>query len=409
METTRMAYLVSQYPAISHTFILREVLQLRAQGFEIAVASINKPDRLPEKLTQDETNEAARTYYVKAAGLGGALWAHFKTLLTHPLGYVRGWWFALRLGGTDLKACLYNFFYFVEAVMVGVWMQQRALRHLHVHFATPASTVGMIAARIFPISYSITVHGPDEFYDVTLYRLREKIQAASFICCIGTYSRSQLMKLSPPSQWDKFEVSPLGVNPDLFAPQAFREVPQLFEIICVGRLVAAKGQYTLVSVCETLLRQGHQVRLRLVGDGPDRAGLEAMVQARGLENTIVFEGAVNQDRIRELYANADLFALGSFAEGIPVVLMEAMAMEIPCVTTHITGHHELIRDGVDGVLVSPSDVAGFAAAIVRLMQDTALRRRIATAGRVRVMEKYNLEANTRRLAEIFRRRLGKGT
>jgi glycosyltransferase involved in cell wall biosynthesis len=404
--TIRLAYLVSQYPAISHTFILREVLRLRELGFEIAVASINPPDRPPEKLTAAEQAEAARSYCVKAHGLGGALSATWATLATQPAGFLRGLKFALRLGGTDVKKLAYSLFYFAEALMLGRWMARQGLHHLHVHFATPAATVALIARQIFPITFSMTVHGPDEFYDAPGYYLSQKIAGASFICCIGYYARSQLMKLSPPEHWDRFEIAPLGVDPALFAPRPFRAAPHPFEVICVGRLTPAKGQAILLDAIAQLRSAGRDVRLRFVGDGPDRPMLERITAARALGDAVVFEGSVNQDRIRELYAAADVFALASFAEGIPVVLMEAMAMTIPCVTTFITGIPELIRDGQDGLLVAPSDAEGLAAAIARLMDEGEVRQRLGEAGRARVEDKYNLHRNIDRLAAILRRRLG---
>jgi glycosyltransferase involved in cell wall biosynthesis len=401
-----LAYLVSQYPAASHTFILREVRRLRELGIRIDVASINSPDRPAESLAEEEREEAETTYFVKADGLRGAVRAHWTTLRTRPGDYAKGLLFALRLGGTDIKRWVYSLFYFVEAVMIGHWLTERGLRHLHVHFATPAATVGLIAARIFPIGFSMSVHGPDEFYDAPGYRLTEKIEGAAFICCIGYYCRSQLMKLSPPAHWSKLEIAPLGVDPSAFSPRPFREHPSPFQILCVGRLVPAKGQHILVDAVAALVRKGHDVCLRLVGGGPDRASLEEQVRRLGLGERVVFEGVVNQDRIRAIYAEADCFALASFAEGIPVVLMEAMAMEIPCVTTFITGHPELIRDGVDGVLVAPSDEAALGEAIAVLIADPQRRRRLGEAGRRRVIEKYDLETNTRRLADILCSRLG---
>lgn len=401
-----LGYLVSQYPAASHTFILREVLRLRELGMRIDVASINRPDRSAESLAEEEREEAATTYYVKADGVRGALRAHWETLRMRPAAYAKGLLFALRLGGTDIKRWLYSLFYFIEAVMIGHWLTERGLGHLHVHFATPAATVGLIAGRIFPIGFSMSVHGPDEFYDAPGYRLAEKIQGAAFICCIGYYCRSQLMKLSPPAHWSKLEIAPLGVDPSAFSPRPFREHPSPFQILCVGRLVPAKGQHILVDAVAALVRTGHDVRLRLVGGGPDRESLESQVRRLGLGDRVLFDGVVNQDRIRAIYAEADCFALASFAEGIPVVLMEAMAMEIPCVTTFITGHPELIRDGVDGVLIAPSDESALAAAIAGLIADPERRRRLGEAGRRRVIEKYDLETNTRRLADILRRRLG---
>lgn len=404
-EGCRLAYLVSRYPALSHTFILREVRWLRAHGFEIHTASVNVPDRPMPGLTAEEREEAGATYCLKQAGIRGALRAHLLALLTRPWGYLRGFGFAVALGWPDLKRLIYCFFYFAEAVMLGRWMAEKGLRHLHVHFATPASTVGLISARIFPFTLSLTVHGPDEFYDAPGYNLAEKIRGSAFVVCISHYARSQLMKLSPVEQWGKFEVAPLGVDPAAFAPRPFRPEPVPFELLCVGRLVPAKGQHLLLGAVAALAGQGRQVRLCLVGDGPDRPGLEAAAAARGIAGQVVFAGAVDQDRIRRFYAEADVFVLASFAEGVPVVLMEAMAMEIPCVTTRITGIPELIRDGIDGLLVPPSDTDALAAEIARLMDDSALRRQLGENGRRRIAEKYNLEPNTRRLGEIFVRRL----
>lgn len=401
----RMAYLVSQYPAFSHTFILHEVRHLKDLGFAIAVASINDPDREPARFTAEEAAEAKLVYYIKRDGALGALKALLSALVRRPGRTLAGLWYTLRLGGADLGKIGYGLFYFVEALMVGRWMRQQAIGHLHVHFATPASTVGLICKQVFPIGFSFMVHGPDEFYDAPGYRLREKIAGADFVLAIGTYCRSQLMKLSPPSCWDKFEVCPLGVDPERFRPAAFRETPDPLEVICVGRLVPAKGQHILVRAMARLRQDGARVRLRLVGDGPDRASLERQVSDLGLADVVLFEGAVNQDRVRALYGGADVFALASFAEGIPIVLMEAMAMEIPCVTTFITGIPELIRDGLDGLLAAPSDDVELAAAIERLAHDPALRRRLGQAGRQRVLDKYHLGRNTGHLAAVFRRRL----
>lgn len=401
-----LGYLVSRYPAISHTFILREVLELRRVGFQIDVASINGLDRLPEDLTAEEREEARHVFFVKAAGIRAALRAHCSVAVRRPSSYFYGMWFAIRLGGTDVGKIIMNLLYFVEAVLVGCWMEQKNLCHLHVHFATPAATVGLILTKVFPFTFSITVHGPDEFYEVRGYLLEEKIAAAAFICSIGLYARSQLMKLCGAEHWPKIETTPLGVDPDRFLPQPIRSIGSIFEVICVGRLVAAKGQHVLLAAIHKLRDRGRSIRLRLVGDGPERASLEQAARRLGIQDSVIFEGSVNQDQIRALFARADVFALASFAEGIPVVLMEAMAMEIPCVTTWITGVPELIRDSVDGLLVAPSDDLAMADAIARLMDDSELRRRLGAAGRRRVIDKYNLRPNVGRLAEVFDEYLG---
>ncbi len=401
----RIAYLVSRYPAISHTFILREVLALRQRGFEIYTASINSPDRRSEALTEDERREAATTFYIKSAGLGRILKAHIYVLATSPLRFIATLMYALRLGGADLHAMLFGAFYFVEAVVLGDWMRCNRLAHVHVHFATPAATVALIASRLRPIEFSLTVHGPDEFYEVERFHLAEKIRHARFVCAIGQYCRSQLMKVSKPEHWHKFEISPLGVDPKLFHPISHERVANEFSILCIGRLVAAKGQAILLEAVATLIRTGSNVKLTLVGDGPDRAGLERQAFDLGISASVQFTGSVNQDSIRPLYQRADVFVLPSFAEGIPVVLMEAMAMSIPCISTTIAGIPELITSGREGILVPPSDPALLAGAISILKDGPALAARIAGRGRQKVCRDYSLAINIDRLAAIFRRRL----
>lgn len=213
------------------------------------------------------------------------------------------------------------------------------------------------------------------------------------------------MMLSHPSHWEKLEVSRLGIDPAIFTPRPFREKPDPIEILCIGRLVPEKGQSILIKAVAHLIDKGHKLRLRLVGDGSERERLEEQVKQLGVTEQVILEGSVNQDRIRTFYNQADIFVLASFAEGLPVVLMEAMSMEIPCVTTNITGIPELITSEKEGILVAASDVNGLANAIALLMDKPNLRHKIGKEGRQRVLEHYELQKNTERLANIFRRRL----
>lgn len=400
---TRIAYLVSQYPALRHTFMLREVRALRARGVEVEVASIGGPDRPLDAMTPEEREEAEATFYVKPLGVVGALRWHARALAARPAGYVRALVAALRLAGASPRRLLSYLFYFAEAVVVAEWMRQRRLGHFHTHYS---STVGLIAVRGYPLTMSATLHGEAEFNDPAGFHLAEKIEASRFVVGISKYGRSQMMRSAGHESWSKLVVARLGIDPEVFEPRVRPDTPSPFEIISVGGLVPVKAHHVLVDAVARLVAEGRRVRLRLVGDGPERDGLERAVAARGLEGAVVFEGWQNPDRVRELYAGADAFALSSFAEGVPVVLMEAMAMEIPCVATRITGIPELIRDGHEGLLVTPSDAEELAAALAALIDDPALRLRLGRAGRRRVLDDYNLAANVERLAEIFRTRLG---
>jgi colanic acid/amylovoran biosynthesis glycosyltransferase len=400
-----IAYLNAQYPMLSMIFVIREVLQLKRLGFRIDVASINGSDRPPEGLTADERNESGHTYYVKAAGVGGALAAHARTLAGSPAGWWAGARLALRLGGADLRRLAMHAAYFTEGVMVGQWMRRTRQGHVHAHLGSLPATVGLYVKRVFDVGFSVTVHGPDEFYDAPGQALAEKVAAADFIVCISDFARSQLMKLSAHEHWPKLVVSRLGIDPSVFSPRPDPQGTGPFEILCVGRLTPAKGQHILLDAAAALVAQGRSIRLRIVGAGIDGDSLRRHAEALKLGDAIVFEGAVNQDRIRDLYARAHTFCLPSFAEGIPVVLMEAMAMEIPCVTTHITGIPELITSGVEGLLVPPSNVDALVQALGRLMDDPALRVRMGRAARQRVVADYDLAVNVERLARIFEERL----
>ena len=400
-----LAYLVSRYPTLSMIFVLREVVLLRALGFRIETASINPPDRGPERLTPDEREEAARTYCIKKHGIPGAIGAHVKTLLQRPAGYLSGLLLVFRLSKLNVARLFLNYMYFSEALMVGQWMRRNAQTHLHVHLASQAATVGLFTHRVFACGYSITVHGPDEFYDAEGFYLARKIAAADFIVCISSYARSQLMHLSSHSHWNKFVVCRLGIDPFLFSALPHDSADGVFEILCVGRLTPAKGQHLLIDAVKRLRDQGRAVRLRLAGNGPDYESLRSHAEECGLLEFVVFEGAVNQDRIRSVYAKADVFCLPSFAEGLPVVLMEAMSMGIPCVTTQITGVPELIRNGVDGLLVPPSDLDALVDALASLMDDPGLGVYLAMNGRTRILEQYDLRTNVEKLGAVFCERI----
>jgi len=405
MTQHRIAYLVSQYPAYSHTFILREIVQLRQFGVEILVASINLPDRPFDKLTDIERQEAEQTFYIKQQGMVKAVFALVKTLVLNPVGLLRGVKHAIKLGGWNIKQVLYHFFYLIEALLLGHWMHTQNVQHLHVHFATPAASVGLLVKTVFGYSFSFTVHGPDEFYNVTGYNLLEKIIAADFVFCISHYARSQVMKLSPVQMWSKFDVCRLGVDTQRFIPAVKSQANETCQLLCVGRLTPAKGQAILLESVAQLKQQGITVHLTLVGMGSDEQSLKNYAKSLDIVSQVTFTGAIDQDNILAYYNAADMFVLPSFAEGLPVVLMEAMAMEIPCITTTITGVPELIQQGQNGILVPASDSDSLTQAIKQLAENQALRQQLGQAGRLKVLSDYELYKNTQYLYEKLTQRL----
>ncbi|MCU1263656.1 MAG: glycosyl transferase, group 1 family protein, partial [Bryobacterales bacterium] len=385
--------------AVIHTFVLREIRGLRSLGMDVRVASVLPPDRPSESLSPEEREEANSTYYIKSKGIRALVLANVRAILSMPKSFFAGLSLAIRSSRWNVLALVRHLYYFSEGLVTGFWMRDLAIENLHTHFA---STVALFTQAVFPIRFSATFHGPDEFNDPIGFLLQEKIRAAQMAIAISSYGRSQLMRFSQRRDWHKLAVVRLGVNTSEFSPVSRNDRDsQVFEVICVGRLAPAKAQHVLLEACAGLVARGRPLLLRLVGDGPDRKGLEECAQSLGIAANVVFHGALSHDRVLELYRSADVFALASFAEGIPVVLMEAMALAIPCVATAITGIPELIQNEVQGLLVPPSDAAALGRSIERLMDDRALGRRLAEAGREKILCEYDLARNIEALAQVF--------
>lgn len=400
----KVAYLASEYPGISHTFIFREVQALRREGFTVRTASIRRPEHL-DRMTSEEQEDAGKTFYIKNAPISRIFTAHWRLLKQAPFSYLKMLWKAVVFGLRGPGSLLKGVGYLAEAGVLLDWMHQEAhVDHIHVHFGNPAATVAMIAGIFGTVGYSMSVHGPDIFYNVDANLLAEKVSRAQIVRCISFFCCSQLMRLVPYARWSRFHIVRCGVDTERYTPRA-DPANEKGEILCVGRLVPAKGQHVLLEACRQLKEWNITFHLTLVGDGEDRQSLDQLTQQLGLGREVTFTGAIGQDQVLGYYGGADVFVLPSFAEGVPVVLMEAMAREIPCISTRITGIPELIDDGVDGLLVAPADVEALAQVLRKLLGDPELKRRIGRNGRIKVLGKYNLDDNCRKMAELFSRHL----
>jgi glycosyltransferase involved in cell wall biosynthesis len=393
-----VAYLLSRYPAISHTFFLHEVLGLKALGMEIETASINAPDRSLAELPLQEAAESGKTFYVKGAGAAGRL---LRACAAHPLVLLRGFAKVLRAPRLTLRERAFWLLYLAEAMLLGAWMRERGLRHLHVHFGGAVATVGMLTAEAWQMPWSLTIHGPEELLNVDTYHLREKIVAAKFVFCISDFCRSQLCRLVVPASWGKFQVMRLGVDPAALQPLSKKRDVGRPTLVCTGRLVPEKGHRVLLEALVLLRESGLCVNTTLIGAGPERQSLEAFAGDHVLD--VTFTGALSHAAALALVREADVFALASFAEGVPVALIEAMALGVPCVSTTIAGIPELIESGVDGLLVPPANAEALAAALASLLGDAPYRQSVGARGRQRVMRDYNLPMNHQRLAAAFAR------
>lgn len=398
-DMIRIAYLVSQYPAINHTYLLNEIRQLRRIGIEVHSLSVRGPDRRAKDLSEVEHAEMLSTHYILPDGVLSIITDQILAFVSRPIAYLDGVFFSLRMAGLNLRRCIRHLAYFAEAIAAGRWLRQRSINHVHSHFS---STVVLLLARMYDITISITIHGPDEFSDPVGFLMREKCHEAKAVIAISSFGRSQLLRYSDPSDWPKIRVSRLGVTVRDFHPSVPRLNPLPFELICVGRLEPVKGHHILLDAIAKLLAEKRSVRLRIVGSGTLRESLHQQVTRLGLESAVVFEGVLKHDRVLELYHQADLAVLASFAEGVPVALMESMAMGLPAVTTWVNGIPELVRNGVEGLLVTPADSDEIAAAVGNIMDDPELRLRMGVAARRRILDAYDLEKNVQRLGDVFR-------
>jgi colanic acid/amylovoran biosynthesis glycosyltransferase len=401
-EQTRLLYLIGQFPAINHSYLLAEVKHLRSLGFEIPVASISPPDRPLQSLTPEERENADRTYYVKSLPALKVAFLNASEFFRHPLRYLRGLIFALGLSRGNPPRAAYYLAYFAEAILVGRYMRRCRVSHVHASFS---ATIALIAARTFPVTMSFGVYGFGELHDPTNTHLAERVSGARFVRSISRHGRGQLMLSCDRTEWQKLIYVPLGIDASQFSPRPARPVSVSANILCVGRLAPEKGQALLLEAVAILAAKGRPVRLRLVGDGPDRNWLEHRAAELGIASNVEFAGWVDQDQLIALYRETDLFVLPSLAEGIPMVLMEAMAMQIPCVAPCITGIPELIEHGVDGMLFPVADVEGIAKSISILLDSPELCAQIGRQGRVRVLRDYDMARNTERFAVVLADRL----
>ncbi|NLX05650.1 MAG: glycosyltransferase family 4 protein [Phycisphaerae bacterium] len=399
---TSVAYLTSQYPGISHSFVQREILALRRIGLSVPTCSIRRPPADQPRSTIDAAEEAT-TFYVLPAPPVGLMVNHLVACLTRPVRYVRALWCALTVRPPGRAALFRHLCYFAEAVRLWRELRRRKIQRLHVHFAMSCATVAMIAAELGELQFSLTVHGPSVFYQADRYLLRQKMARAAAVFCISDFCRSQIMALSDPADWAKLKVIHCGIEPETFDPppdaRASRTGP--IRILNVARLAPVKGQSWLIEAVAALAAKGHDVTCTIVGDGPERRRLTELVRHLGVGQRIHFVGYVDQDRIQKFYDEADIFVAPSLAEGLPVVLMEAMAKSLPVVATAIMGIPEIVQHGRTGLLVTPGRIEPLVDAVERLIGDAAMRQRMGAAGREAVRQRFDVRDSAQELAMEF--------
>lgn len=400
----RVAYVMTHYPKLAQTFISNEIEALEQAGVQVACFAMNPPEEI-ERSRDGAEGRIARTTYLKSAP-ARAVATLLRQSLRHPLAMAHVWKIALASSGGDVRRVIRRLAHLAQAALVADGAARLGITRLHAHFGLAPATIAWLASAINraqgrSAEFSFTIHGYHDFADPAEARLDLKARDAAAVLCISDFTRSQLSLITPPELWPKFHVARCGID---LAEFAYRDPPQpgpVPTIMALGRLSPEKGFNVLIEAVALSLDAGVPVRLRIVGDGPYRSELEAAARDRGIAEAVSFAGELPPDAVREELKSADLFCMASFSEGLPVSLIEAMAVGVPCITTWIAGIPELAEDEVTALTVPPARADSLAEAIARLVRDPELRLRLARAARERVEQSHCLTANAARVRDLL--------
>lgn len=401
----RLGYVMTDHPRPSQTFVMQEIQQLRAHGWEVVPFSLNAPDA--GGLDAAAAEEAARTFYVKQAGPGRIALAVLAVSVRHPAGVLRFLRGAFRGIGFDARAALWRVFHCGMAVLVWRECRRRDLAHLHAQFGGPSATLAWLTASLAhelgarTPTWSYVVHGYHEFTDERRNQLDRKTREAAFTVCISDHQRSQLLRIAGPEVAPRVHVVRVGIDFATFARRDPTPRHEPARVLTVARLDAEKGLFVLLDALAALRARGRTVALDLVGDGPLRDELVARADALGLAEQVQVLGARPPAEVAARLREADVFCLPSFAEGIPVSIMEAMAIGVPVITTYVNGIPELARDRQTALVVPAGNVDALTDALATMLDDDALRASMVEAAAARVREAHDLHASTAQLMALF--------
>jgi glycosyltransferase involved in cell wall biosynthesis len=397
-----LAYLFNWYPLPSQTALRREVVALEELGVPLHRFSLRRYEG--ELVDESDRAEWGRTRAVLDAGAIRIMGAVLRTAIMRPRAFVRALGMAIRVGWVDDRGLVRTLIYLAEACVLLKWLGELGVEHLHTHYGTNSATAAMLCRILGGPSYSFTMHGPEEFDAPRATCLREKIRHAALVVAISEFTRSQLYRWADYSDWAKIHVIYVGVSP-MFLEHGPAPIPSAARLVNIGRIAEQKGQAILIQAMARLRELGHDFELVMVGDGPMRGEIEQLIDQFGLRRWIRITGYLsNQGVFQELLA-ARVLVLPSFAEGLPGVFFEALALGRPVISTYIAAHPELIKPGVNGWLVPAGAVEPLVDAIANaLTADPAELEKLGRAGAAQVAERHNVCTQAKRLADLFSNR-----
>ncbi len=398
----QIAYFINQYPKVSHSFIRREILALEQQGFRIERFALRGwNDVLADPV---DLQEREKTRYILQGGLLRLLMATVRVGLGSPFRFLKALRIAFQQSVHSDRALPYHLIYLAEACQVVLWSRQMKIRHIHAHFGSNPAEIAMLAQALGGPGYSFTVHGPEEFDKPMALGLGRKITQAAFVIGISSFGRSQLFRWISSDQWHKVHVVHCGIEPEFHNLPAM-PVPDVPRLVCVGRLCEQKGQLLLLEAARQLHASQIDFSLVLAGDGEMRAEIEARIRDYGLTHHVTITGWISSDEVRNQMLTARALVLPSFAEGLPVVIMEAMALRRPVITTYVAGIPELVQHGESGWLVPAGDVDSLYQAMREALDPRNNERldRMGSHARDRVLHRHDIHVEAGKLAAQLRK------
>ncbi len=396
----RIAYLTTTYPAVSHTFIRRELREMERRGHSVFRLAIREADAPP--VDPEDREEQGKVLHCLSQPALHLLLGQLWTMLTRPLAFAGALALACRMARRSDRGLVRHLAYLLEACYLLQVLQRARVEHVHVHFGTNPTAVARLIRRLGGPDYSFTVHGPAELDAPVPLDLRGKVADAAFVVAISDYCSAQLRRWIRLEDWPKIHVVRCTVG-DAFFEAAAPINPDARTLVCVGRLCPAKGQALLIDAMSVVVREGVDARLVLAGDGEMRLMLEHRIREAGLSERVVITGWIDEEAVRRHLLAARALVLPSFAEGLPMVIMEAMAMERPVISTYVAGIPELVRPGENGWLVPAGNVEQLTGAIVEAMQAPVEQlRAMGASGRERVRQRHYLPTETEKLDAILR-------
>jgi glycosyltransferase involved in cell wall biosynthesis len=399
-EPMTLGYLTSFYARASDTFIRGEVARLRALGHTVHTFSSRRADA-GEVVDESVRLEQRRTEYLVEAGAARQVLAGLREAVRSPRRFLDAARLAVRIGTPGLNGRLRPFAYLLQGAYLAGRMRAKGVQHLHNHIGESSAAVAMLASTISGVPYSLTVHGPNEFDRPTLFALGEKVRRSAFTVAISDYGRSQLYRWTDPADWTKVHVVRCGVD-ETFLGCRPTPVPDAPRLVCVGRLAEQKGQLLLVEAAGVLAPRGVDLEVVLVGDGPMRGPIERRIAELGLRGRVRLAGWMGPEGIRAEILGSRALVLPSFAEGLPVVLMEALALGRPVISTYVAGIPELVEPGACGWLVPAGSVEALADAMEEaLAADPTDLERLGRDGAARVSMLHDAARQADKLVELF--------